>query len=87
MEGERASIHTLTKSALCGCTVRIASVLPCKNAFVIAGSYVHSILPTTQSNQTTISTHPIQNKSGEKETYHTTQTTPPETPSAQTHPD
>jgi hypothetical protein len=36
---------TLTKWMLSDCTVLIASVRPCRNALVIAGSYVHSILP------------------------------------------
>ena len=33
------------KSTLSFCTVLIASVRPCKNALVIAGSYTHSIRP------------------------------------------
>src|SRR6267154_3317245 len=39
---------TLTKWMLSDCTVLIASVRPCRNALVIAGSYVHSILPDTK---------------------------------------
>lgn len=42
---KRNHVPTLVKLTLSGCTVLIASVLPCKNAFVIAGSYVHSTLP------------------------------------------
>ena len=44
--GARAKGPTLTKFTLCGCTVRMASVRPCRNALVIAGSYVHSVRPS-----------------------------------------
>ena len=44
-KGRRA----LTKWTLSDCTVLIASVRPCRNALVIAGSYVHSILPGHQT--------------------------------------
>jgi hypothetical protein len=37
--------HTLMNSTLSGWTDRIASVLPCKYALVIAGSYTHSMRP------------------------------------------
>lgn len=40
--------RTLTKWMLSSCTVLMASVRPCRNALVIAGSYVHSILPDLQ---------------------------------------
>jgi hypothetical protein len=40
--------HTFVNATLSGCTVRIASVRPCRNAFVIAGSYVHSMRPSGQ---------------------------------------
>lgn len=37
--------RALVKVTLEGETVRIASVLPWRNALVMAGSYVHSVLP------------------------------------------
>lgn len=43
--GNETKAVTLVNSTLSSCTVRIASVRPCKNAFVIAGSYVHSVRP------------------------------------------
>jgi hypothetical protein len=76
--------HTLVNSTLSGCTERIASVRPCKNDLVIAGSYTHSILPSTKPPQYQ---YIIRTESKKKNTHHKAQNTPPETPSAQTHPD
>lgn len=70
---------TLVKFTLSGCTVLIASVLPCKKLFVIAGSYVHSVRPSSFHQHITAS------NARSQKTHHTARNTPPETPSVQMH--
>ena len=80
--GENQGIdRTVVKSTLSRWMDRIASVLPCMKDLVMAGSYTHSIRPTTSIGL------PEREREYPAPTYHIDQNTPLGRPSGQTRPD